>query len=229
MKKYLTFLLAAALLLSLTACGGATTPEEDLAACGEALEKLQSSDGYHIATRRDLVEDNRYIEFEHWKSGEDWMNLSRHTGVGIFFAKLHCDDQTFENTSNTELRWEKDIQWDVYSDEAVQMPLWLDKIRWKDQQVRHLLSTRRLGGRMITVQFLTPYTIGDQTAQGYTVDFYLDRHNNLKKAVMTAVFNYETGDTHQVDEMKIVSTDPEKAASKIRDEYARALEQNKIP
>lgn len=241
MKKYLSLLLALAVLLSLTACadapattetaGEATettlelSPEQEaLALCGGALAQLQEG-SYHIATRREFVDDGSYTEFEHWKNGEDWMNLSKHKQMNIFFAALYCGGQSFENTANTEMEWVDNIQWNTSSGSAMKIPLWLDNCRWEDQEVQLLDSAEN--GKVVTVQFLTPYKIGDQTAEGYTVDFHFDSQRELQKAVMTAVFKNENGrETRWVDEMTIISTYGAEISAKLQGEYQRALEQN---
>lgn len=238
MKKYCILLLALAILLSLTACAdipevtetaGTETileisPEEEAQAlCGGALAKLQGG-SYHITTRREFVADGTDTEFEHWKNGEDWMNLSKHKVHNIFFATLNCGGQAFENLANTELEWLDNIQWDVCAGTPQKIPLWLETCRWEEQEVRLL----EFDGKTVTVQFLTPYQIGDQTAQGYTVAFHFDKKGDLEKAVMTAIFQNSTGEENRwVDEMTILSTDAVEIAARIEGEFKRALEQNR--
>lgn len=222
-----TFLFA----LVLTGCASKeSTPEEDLAACRAVMDELQSGDSYHIATRREFVEDGTHTELEHWKSGDDWLDIFCPSTTSVLFATLHKDGQTFDNSKNQVESRKDDIKWNPYPYEAREIPSWLYNCRWEDQQVQLLSAAQKAGGRIVTVQFLTPYDLaGEYTSKGCTVAFHFDRSGDFEKAVMNVVYQYNEKEDEQlrwIDTMTILSTDPEKVAAKIDGEYQRALEQN---
>lgn len=218
-----TFLFAALL----TGCGNRLDPETEIAACRAALKELQNQKSCYITSHRAYVDDGTYTDFDYWKNGDDWMEFRQPNGLDVLDAVLYIDGQLFNNSANFKGRRKNDIKWAPYDLDAANFPLWLELCRIEDQEIRHLSSASTLGGRIVRTLFLTPYAIGDQSAEGYTVDFYLDRNGHLKKAVMSALFKTDNGgEDHWRDEMTVVTIDPEKVAARIDREYRRALEQN---
>lgn len=227
MKKHLILVLTVFLIGALVAgCSTGMDAETELAACRAALEEIRNREDYHIWILGENEGENILNgtnDREYWKHGSDWLRVIRIPESGILddsvvresiSAAMCYDGSYFENKTDRL----GNILWNPV-DEAEEVTPWLFSFDWDAQEVRYINTEENGLGRSVQLQVLSPYELPEGTAQSYTVEFFFKTDGDFYKAVLRASCE-EMG---IADSMYLVSTNAERIAEDIEEQYQRAV------